>query len=104
MAGAITGHAETLACQVALDAAGRGDLAGAALDTTAETCFICGYAIPELRVGLVVCGKDAPIIEAVTSAHPVLTDPALDGWRLAPAVIGGELREECEGLKRKPGA
>jgi|GEM_PF-5816411 len=57
----------------------------------------------ELRVGLIVYGKETPMIGAVTSIHPILTDPALDGWRPAPGVIGGGLREECERLKRKPG-
>ena len=97
----ITGHAELLACQAALDAAGRQDLAGAVLYTTAEPCFMCGYAIRQLRIGLVVYGKETPIIGAVTSIHPILTDPTLEGWRPAPAVLGGVLREECEGLKKR---
>jgi len=97
----ITGHAETLACQAALDATGRRDLAGAVLYSTAEPCFMCAYAIRQLRVGLVVYGKDTPVIGASTSAHPILTDPALDGWRPAPEVVGGVLREECERLSRR---
>ena len=83
---------------------GRRDLAGAFLYTTAEPCFMCGYAIRQLRIGLVVYGKETPVFGAVTSVHPILTDPALDSWRPAPEVIGGVLREECERLKRKPGA
>lgn len=97
----ISGHAETLACQAALDASGRRDLAGAVLYTTAEPCFMCAYAIRQLRFGLVVYGKETPIIGAVTSIHPILTDPALDPWRPAPTVIGGVLRDECERLKKK---
>ena len=97
----ITGHAETLACQAALDAIGRRDLAGAILYTTAEPCFMCAYAIRQLRIGFVVYGIDTPIIGAVTSTHPILTDPALDSWRPAPTVIGGVLREECERLKAR---
>ena len=97
----ITGHAETLACQAAIDATGRKDLAGAVLYTTAEPCFMCGYAIRQLRVGLVVYGMDTPVIGAATSIHPILTDPALDGWRPAPTVIGGVLREECRRLKAR---
>ena len=97
----ITGHAETLACQTAIDATGRKDLAGAVLYTTAEPCFMCGYAICQLRVGLVVYGMDTPVIGSVTSIHPILTDPALDGWRPAPTVIGGVLREECQRLKAR---
>ena len=100
----LTGHAEIIACQAALDGSGRKDLAGAALYTTAEPCFMCAYAIRQLRVARVVYGKETPVIGAVTSIHPILTDPGLDGWRPAPDVIAGVLREECEGLKRKPGA
>jgi tRNA(adenine34) deaminase len=97
----ITGHAETLACQAALDATGRRDLAGAVPYSSAEPCFMCGYAVRQLRIGLIVYGKDTPIIGAVTSIHPILTDPTLDVWRPAPVVIGGVLREECEGLKAR---
>jgi hypothetical protein len=35
----------------------------------------------------------------VTSIHPILSDPALESWRPAPAVIGGVMSEECERLK-----
>jgi tRNA(adenine34) deaminase len=97
----ITGHAETLACQAALGASGRRELAGAVLYTTAEPCFMCGYAIRQLRISLVVYGIDTPIIGAITSTHPILIDPALDGWRPAPAVIGGVSREACERLKAR---
>jgi tRNA(adenine34) deaminase len=100
----ITGHAETLACQAALDATGWNDLSRAILYTTAEPCFMCAYAVRQLRIDLVVYGIETPVIGAVTSIHPIRTDPALDGWRPAPAVIGGVLREECARLTRKPGA
>src|SRR5919107_1435292 len=49
----VTGHAEVLACQAALDRIGSGDLAGAVLYTTAEPCLMCSYAIRHLRIGLV---------------------------------------------------
>src|SRR3954454_2618534 len=52
----VTGHAEVLACQAALDRTGRRELAGAALYTTAEPCFMCSYVIRQLRVALVVYG------------------------------------------------
>ena len=97
----ITGHAEILACQSALDATGRRDLAGAVLYTTAEPCFMCAYAIRQLRIGLVVYGIETPVVGGATSTHPVLTDPALDGWRRAPEVVGGVLRGECERLKAR---
>ena len=87
--------------QTAIDATGRKDLAGAVLYTTAEPCFMCGYAIRRLRVGLVVYGTVTPVIGAVSSIHPILTDPALDGWRPAPTVIGGVLLEECQRLKAR---
>lgn len=94
-----TGHAEVLACQDALDRTGRRDLAGAALYTTAEPCFMCSFVIRQLRVGLVVYGVETPRIGGVTSGHPILTDPALDAWRPAPRVLGGVLRDDCERLR-----
>ena len=97
----VTGHAEVLACQAALDRAGRGDLAGAVLYTTAEPCFMCSYVIRQLRVALVVYGVETPLVGGITSGHPILTDPALDRWRPAPAVVGGVLRDDCERLKSK---
>ncbi|MDG3005213.1 nucleoside deaminase [Paludisphaera mucosa] len=95
----VTGHAEILACQAALDATGRRDLAAAVLYTTAEPCFMCAYVIRQLRISLVVYGLETPAVGGVTSIHPILTDPALDDWRPAPAVIGGVMREECGRLK-----
>lgn len=91
----ITGHAELLACQNALDRAGGKDLAGTTLYTTAEPCFMCSYAIRNLRVGLVVHALDTPLIGGITSSHPILTDPALNPWRPAPRVLAGVLRDEC---------
>lgn len=82
----ITGHAELLACQNALDQTGARDLAGSALYTTAEPCFMCSYVIRNLRVGLVVYALKTPLIGGITSAHPILTAPALDSWRPAPRV------------------
>mgnify|MGYP006206224177 CR=1 FL=1 len=58
-------------------------------------------------LGLTYWGRSAtqiwitPVIEAVTSIHPILTDPAIDGWRPAPTVIGGVLLEECRRLKAR---
>ena len=97
----VTGHAEVLACQAALDRTGRRDLAGAVLYTTAEPCFMCSYVIRQLRVALVVYGVETPLIGGMTSDHPILTDPALDRWRPAPVVVGGVLRDDCERLKAK---
>lgn len=97
----LTGHAEILACQAALDATGRKELAGAVLYTTAEPCFMCSYAIRQLRIVLVVYGIETPVIGGVTSIHPILSDSALDVWRPAPVVIGGVLRAACETLKTR---
>ncbi|MHC5538309.1 nucleoside deaminase [Singulisphaera rosea] len=97
----LTGHAEILACQAALDAVGRKELAGAVLYATAEPCFMCSYAIRELRIGLVVYGIETPVIGGVTSIHPILSDSALDSWRPAPSVIGGVLRHACLSLKTR---
>jgi tRNA(adenine34) deaminase len=97
----VTGHAEVLACQAALDRTGRRELTGSVLYTTAEPCFMCAYVIRQLRVALVVYGVDTPQFGGVTSAHPILTDPALDRWRPAPVVVGGVLRDDCERLRAK---
>ena len=97
----VTGHAELIACQSAIDKTGRRDLAGATIYTTAEPCFMCSYVIRELRLALVVYGHETPLIGGITSSHPVLIDPDLDGWRPAPQVLGGVLRVECTRLKEK---
>lgn len=97
----ISGHAELLACQAAIDRLGRRDLAGAAVYSTAEPCFMCSYVIRQLRVALVVYGVETPMIGGATSAHPILIDPALDGWRPAPVVIGGTLRGDCVRIRSK---
>jgi tRNA(adenine34) deaminase len=97
----VTGHAEVLACQAALDREGRRDLAGAMLYTTAEPCFMCSYVIRQLRVALVVYGVETSLIGGVTSDHPILTDPALDLWRPAPVVVSDVLRDDCERPKAK---
>jgi tRNA(adenine34) deaminase len=95
----VTGHAEVLACQDALDRTKRRDLAGAILYTTAEPCLMCSYVIRQLRIALVVYGVETPMIGGVTSGHPILTDPSLDRWRTAPAVLGGLLMGDCARLK-----
>jgi tRNA(adenine34) deaminase len=95
----VTGHAEVLACQAALDRSGRRDLAGGRLYTTAEPCFMCAYVIRQLRLGHVFYGIETPQIGGVTSVHPILTDRALDPWRPAPIVVAGLLRDECACLK-----
>src|SRR3954454_13439355 len=56
MGTSVTGHAEVLACQEALDRTGRRDLAGAVLYTTAEPCSMCSYVVRQLGINLVVYG------------------------------------------------
>jgi tRNA(adenine34) deaminase len=97
----ITGHAELIACQSAIDNTGRKDLAGAIIYTTAEPCFMCSYVIRRLRLALVVYGHETPLIGGITSSHPIMTDPDLNGWRPAPQVLGGVFRVECTRLKEK---
>lgn len=97
----VAGHAETLACQAALDRSGRDDLAGATLYSTAEPCFMCSFVIRRLRADLVVFGDETPMIGGATSIHPILTDPALDSWRPAPRVVAGVLKDECARIKAR---
>jgi len=99
----ITGHAEILACQSALDRIGIPLLQGATLYTTAEPCFMCSYVIRQCGISLVVYGLATPTIGGVTSSHPILTDPSLSDWSPAPRTLGGVLRSECERLKSTGG-
>jgi tRNA(adenine34) deaminase len=97
----VTGHAEVLAVQRAIDSLGRTELSGGTLYTTAEPCFMCSYAIRQARIYAVVYGRSTPLIGGVTSAHPILTSVDLDPWRPAPQVIGGVLEEECRALRKR---
>jgi len=97
----VTGHAEVLAVQRAVDALGRRDLSGATLYSTAEPCFMCSYVIRQARIALVVFGRDSPMIGGVSSSLPILTAPDLDPWRPAPEVIGGVLDAECRALCKR---
>ena len=99
----ITGHAEILACQQAVDKIGSRSLAGATLYTTAEPCFMCSYVIRQCGISLVVYGLATPTIGGVTSSHPILTDPSLSDWSPAPHTLGGVLRSECERLNSTGG-
>lgn len=97
----LTGHAEVLACQQAVDNTGSRQLDGATLYTTAEPCFMCSYVIRQSGIALVVYGIETPVIGGVTSTMPILTDEALLSWRIPPAVIGGVLASECRALRQK---
>ena len=95
----VTGHAEVLACQAAVNRIGKRLLDGAALYSTAEPCFMCSYVIRQCGISLVVYGKDTPKIGGVTSMLPILTDARLTSWMPAPVTLSGILRDECELLR-----
>jgi tRNA(adenine34) deaminase len=97
----VTGHAEVLAVQRAIDLLGSTDLSGGTLYTTAEPCVMCSYVIRQARIPAVVYGRNTPLIGGVTSAHPILSAVDLDPWRPAPEVIGGVLEEECRALRKR---
>lgn len=59
----ITGHAEVLACQAAVNNTGNKLLMGATLYSSAEPCFMCSYAIRTAAISLVVYGSDTQILE-----------------------------------------
>ena len=96
----ITGHAEVLACQAAVDNTGHRLLTGATLYSTAEPCFMCSYLIRSAAISLVVYGSDTPVIGGVTSVHNILTDPRLSNWKPVPRVSSGVLLDECLALRR----
>lgn len=95
----ITGHAEILACQAAVDQTGSKLLNGATLYSTAEPCFMCSYAIRQCRISLVVYGVETPDIGGITSSHAILIDPRLSNWNPAPCILAGVLQRECQQLR-----
>lgn len=95
----VTGHAEVLACQAAVDQRGNRFLEGASLYTTAEPCFMCSYVIRQCGISFVAYGVETPDVGGVTSAHPILTDESASKWMTAPRVVGGVLLRECQELR-----
>lgn len=95
----LTGHAEVLACQDAVNKTGSKRLDGTTLYTTAEPCFMCSYVIRQSGIALVVYGIETPLIGGVTSSMPILTDAGLSSWGKPPAVIDGFLLDECRALR-----
>ena len=81
----LTGHAEVLACQQAVEKTGRRFLGGATLYSAAEPCFMCSYVIRQAEIAEVVHAAVTPLIGGATSEHSVLTTSSLTGWR--PAVL-----------------
>lgn len=95
----LTGHAEILACQAAVDRTGNRWLEGATLYTTAEPCFMCSYVIRQCGIGLVVYGVDTPYVGGVSSRMPILTAQSLPDWRTPPGIVEGVLLDDCQNLK-----
>ena len=96
----LTGHAEVLACQNAVEQTGSRRLDGATLYSTGRALlhvFVRPSGSPE--ISLVVYGLETPHIGGVTSAHPILTDAGLTDWKPAPRVLGGVLSDECRQLR-----
>lgn len=96
----LIGHAETLACQNAVEKAGSRFLRGAILYSTAEPCFMCSYVIRQAGIAQVVYAIETPLIGGATSAFPVLTTIELNAWKPAVLAIGGVLAEEVLQLRR----
>lgn len=95
----LTGHAEVIACQSAVDHLGSVRLEGATLYTTAEPCFMCAYVIRQCGITLVVYGVETAMIGGITSHHPILTDTLLSEWKPAPRILAGVLQDECQRLR-----
>lgn len=95
----LSGHAEVLACQRAVDRLDVRVLRGATLYSTAEPCFMCSYVIRQAEISQVVFGIETPVIGGVTSAHPILTDAGLSRWKPVVRAVGGILRIDCRRLR-----
>ena len=94
----LTGHAEVLACQQAIETLQVRSLEKAILYSTAEPCFMCSYVIGQCRIAKVVYGTETAMIGGITSSFPILTALGLSAWKPAPQVLGGILAEECRQL------
>ncbi len=96
----VTGHAEVLACQQAVERLGTRNLRGAVAYSTAEPCFMCSYVLRHAEITLVVYGVETPMIGGATSSFPILTSESLNHWKAAVEVVRGVLAEECRELAR----
>ena len=94
----LTGHAEVLACQLAIETLNVRSLEKAILYSTAEPCFMCSYVIRQCRIAKVVYGTETAMIGGITSSFPILTALGLNARKPAPQVLGGILAEECRRL------
>ncbi|MCC6392331.1 MAG: nucleoside deaminase [Bryobacterales bacterium] len=97
----VAAHAEIEALRAACRKTGALELAGATLYTTTEPCYLCSFAIRQLRIARVVIGRPYPAAGGLTSRHPILIDPSMTCWGPPPVVVSGVLLEECEALFAK---
>ncbi len=101
----VTAHAELLAVREACRILNRADLSDCALVTTAEPCWMCGFAIRTARLGRVVHGQETAVYGSCTSRrHAVLCMDDADltdggGFGPPPIVRGGVLEEEIKALR-----
>lgn len=93
-----TAHAEFLAIQRALEAAGEDRLVEATLYVTLEPCAQCAGAIVLTKVGCVVFGAWDARVGMAGSVYDLLRHPRLNH---RPEVIGGVLGEECGELLKE---
>ncbi len=93
-----TAHAELLAIQQAVAAAGEDRLPDATLFVTLEPCAQCAGAIVLAKVGTVVFGAWDNRAGMAGSVHDILRHPRLNH---RPEVIGGVLEEECGELLKE---
>mgnify|MGYP002777270344 CR=1 FL=1 len=97
----LTGHAEALACQLAVENSKSRILRGATLYSTAEPCFMCSFIIRQAEISRVVYAMKTPLIGGATSEFPVLTTDKLNAWKPAILVLGQVLAEEIVNLRRE---
>ena len=96
----LTGYAEALACQHAVEKTGSRFLREATLYSTAEPCFMCSYIIRQAEIGKVVYAIETPLIGGATSAFPILATIELNAWKPAVLAIGGLLAREVLQIRR----
>lgn len=96
----LTGHAEVLSYQHAVEKTGSRLLRGATLYSTAEPCLMCSYVIRQLEIAKVASAIETPLIGGATSAFPILTNIELNAWKPVVLAIGGVLAEEVLQIRR----
>lgn len=94
----VTAHAEVEALRAACRERSSLDLSGATLYTTVEPCYLCSFAIRQLRIARVVIGRAYPEAGGVSSHHPILSDPNFPHWAQPPIILTGVLAGECSAL------